>query len=137
MNLVLGFFTGEESGHWGAKAFMEKLLSPISGVISLDVLGLTPELRNLRIGEPDKNDPWIKYITKNVSAAGIHGKRIKGRDDAIVFQNGGINAIGFGEYYLSDIGPRIHTPDDVETAIQYAGLIKMYHLLEETIKGMK
>lgn len=134
-NILFGFLTGEESGHWGAKHLINNSPVPINVAINLDVLGENPDIKEIRIGEPE-NGHWLTIMAENIlSEHQIEGKRMKGRDDAVTFQTSGINAIGFGEYYLKNIGPKIHTPEDVENAIQYETLEKMYEVVSKLLRS--
>lgn len=135
-NILLGFLTGEESGHWGAKHLVHNLPVPIAGVINLDVLGQNPGLKEIRIGEP-LTGHWLTLGTEKIlQEYQIEGKYKKGRDDAVTFQSSGINTIGFGEYYLKNIGPRIHTPDDVAASVQYESLLKIHKMLYELLRSL-
>jgi Iap family predicted aminopeptidase len=132
-NLLVCFLTGEESGHWGAKHLIQHQPLPISAVINLDVLGLDPEFKDVRIGQITP-EHWLSELTANIlEENNVTVRRLKGNDDAAVFLNSKIPAIGIGEYRLHKIGPNIHTPEDQIEAIHYEPLLMIIDIVSKLL----
>lgn len=128
-NLLICFLTGEESGYWGAKHLMQHQPLPLSAVINFDVLGLDPELKEVRIGQIDPEN-WLSKLTINtLDKYNVISRRQRGNDDSEVFLSKGIPTIGFGEYNIHNIGPKIHTPDDNVEDIHYEQLAKVIEIV--------
>ncbi len=135
-NLLVCFLTGEESGHWGAKHLIQHQPLPIHAIINFDVLGLDPDFRQVRIGQSEPGH-WFSELTVNtLKNHDINAKIQKGSDDAAVFFNYGIPTIGFGEYNLHSIGPKIHTPDDRIEALHFEPLTKTIELSKELLNEL-
>lgn len=135
-NLLICFLTGEESGHWGAKYLIQHRPMPLSAVINFDVLGLDPDFKQVRIGQ-QQPDNWLSGLTANILRKyEVSPKIQKGNDDAAVFYNSGIPTIGFGEYNLHNIGPKIHTPDDNIDALHFEPLTKTITMTAELLKEL-
>lgn len=132
-NLLICFLTGEESGHWGAKHLICNQPLPISAVINLDVLGQNPDFKEIRIGQIQPEHWLSKIAISTLEKYNVVGKHIKGNDDAAVFNKSGIATIGLGEYYLNNIGPRIHTPEDKENALYYGNIIKAIDIVSDIL----
>ncbi|HEY6008890.1 MAG TPA: M20/M25/M40 family metallo-hydrolase, partial [Geobacteraceae bacterium] len=132
-NVLVCFLTGEEAGLLGAKELVRHPPRPLSGVINLDVVGLDPELKQLRIG-PVQEENWLPALAQEVLAErGIEARRLKGRDDAAVFLGEGIPTLGLGEYRLHGLGPSIHTPDDRPEAVHVQALAKALGAVREIL----
>lgn len=135
-NLLVCFLTGEESGHWGAKYLIQHQPLPLSAIINFDVLGLDPDFRQVRIGQLEPGH-WLSDITVDILRKyEISPKIQKGSDDAAVFYNYGIPTIGFGEYNLHNIGPKIHTPDDRIEALHFEPLVKTLDITAELLSEL-
>jgi Zn-dependent M28 family amino/carboxypeptidase len=132
-NLLICFLTGEESDFWGAKHLIQHQHLPLSAVINFDVLGLNPELKEVRRGQIDPGH-WLSKLTINtLNKYNVISRNHRGNDDSKVFISSGIPTIGFGEYNIHNIGPKIHTPDDNVEAMHYEQLVKVIKIVDSML----
>lgn len=111
-NVLVAFFTGEESGLWGARTFLKNPPYPITAAINLDGLGYEPELFALRTGHKEPGHPLADLAASVITRNGIEVKWIAGGDDSVAFIEKGISAIGLGQKPTHERSVTIHTTDD-------------------------
>jgi Zn-dependent M28 family amino/carboxypeptidase len=111
-NIVIAFFSGEESGLQGAYQFLKSFSKPIMAAINFDCLGQEDEVRLARIGYAEPSH-WLPRVGKKVMES--YGIEIKWKDydgeDSVAFRKRDIPALGLGQK-TDTTGVSIHTPDD-------------------------
>lgn len=102
-------------------------------MINLDVLGLDPDFKKIRIGH-EAPGHWFPALAEGVlKKHQIEAEWQTGNDDTAVFLANDIAAIGLGENGLHQIGPRIHTPDDQYEALHYEALMKAADVIQDIL----
>lgn len=141
-NLLVAFLTGEESGLWGAKHLAAHPPLPLTTVINLDVIGIEPTLRSVRLGHTAPGH-WLADLAGDLlERQGIDVKWEAGRDDAVAFQAAGLPALGLGQTSTEPLRGGFHSPDDsgdlLHVPVLEQGaetLVSLIHRLAETTKG--
>ncbi|WP_221566756.1 M28 family metallopeptidase [Alkalihalobacillus sp. TS-13] len=132
-NIVIVFFSGEESGLQGAKQFIESFKENMIGAINLDCIGQEPEVQMVRIGYTEPIH-WLPLLAKKVfDRKGIEIKwKDYGGEDSVAFRNAGVPALGLGQKPLMK-SVSIHTPDDTVEALNFEALSQWVHITEEMV----
>jgi Iap family predicted aminopeptidase len=133
-NILIAFFTGEESGLRGAKHFLDNCHLPISAVINIDSLGFEPNLVKMRNGHK-KPGNWLADLSADfIRKHGVEVAWIAGSEDSVVFQNEGITAIGLGQKPTDPKQRSIHTPDDTIENLFYEPIEKAHHIISDIVE---
>lgn len=127
-NLVVAFFSGEESGLIGAYQFIDSFPDKITAAINIDCVGQEYPVSLARIGYKAP-DHWLPRAAKRVFES--LGTDIKwkeyGGEDSVAFRKNGIPALGLGQKPLSQ-SVSIHTPTDNFSALNFESLEKWVDL---------
>lgn len=132
-NIVISFFSGEESGLNGAAQFIEQFPEPITAAINIDCIGQETPISRVRVGY-EAPSHWLPLAAKKVfDQLGIEIKwKEFGREDSVAFRKKGIPALGLGQFPL-DNKTSIHTPDDQLNALQFDALASWVELTLQLI----
>ncbi|MGV3466038.1 MAG: M28 family metallopeptidase [Heyndrickxia sp.] len=133
-NMLIAFFTGEESGLIGAKHFVKNTTLPINAVINIDSLGFEPSLVQMRNGHENAGN-WLADLSAEViQNHGVEVARITGGEDSVAFQKEGITAIGLGQKPTDPTQRGIHSPDDNVENIYYRPVEQALEVTRDIIK---
>lgn len=121
-NIVIAFFSGEESGLQGAYQFVKSFPNQITGAFNFDCIGQEENLKLVRIGYDEPNH-WLPLIgQKIIERYGIEIKwKDYGGEDSVAFRKNEIPALGLGQK-LHTKGVSIHTPDDQLEVLSFSAL---------------
>ncbi|KQL55140.1 hypothetical protein AN964_17575 [Heyndrickxia shackletonii] len=132
-NILIAFFTGEESGLIGAKHFVKNTTLPINAVINIDSLGFEPSLVQMRNGHEDAGNWLADLSAKIIQNHGVEVAWIAGGEDSVAFQKEGITAIGLGQKPTDPAQRGIHSPDDDAENLYYQPIEKALEITEDII----
>lgn len=121
-NIIIAFFSGEESGLNGAAQFIEQFPEPITAAINIDCIGQETPISLVRVGY-EAPSHWLPLAAKKVfdeSGVEIKWKEF-GREDSVAFRKKGIPALGLGQIPLES-KVSIHTPDDQLDSLHFEAL---------------
>lgn len=133
-NVVVAFFSGEESGLHGAKQFLDVYREPIKAAINIDCIGQENPISLVRVGYESPNH-WLPLVAKKVFEQ--HGIEIRWKDyggeDSVAFRNKNIPALGLGQKPAVHKA-NIHSPEDDLNVINFAALATWAEITLELIQ---